>query len=90
MMKNKIVVGASGLKGETKSGPYCVTRGRLGDLSGRHDLPLGEYRDIFLRHEPDLAKEADRKRRHGRADPTGLVTLDREGMQPSFGKIRKA
>ncbi len=90
MSKNKIVIDAAGLKAQTKSGSYCVTRRRLGDLSGKRYLPPSEYHDVFLRHETQLAQEADRTRRHGRADPTGLVTLDRAGILPVFGKTGKA
>ena len=90
MIKNQIGLTSSGLRGITKAGPYCVTRARLGDLNGRHDLPLADYRDDFLGHEAELAKEADRLRRHGHADPTGLVILDRKGTRLIFGKMPRA
>jgi hypothetical protein len=89
MSKSKITVDTFGLKAHTKFGAYCVTWRRLSDLGGKTDLAMAEYQEIFRRHESELAQAADRTRRHGRADPTGLVILDRSGVRPVFGKLRK-
>lgn len=87
MTRNKISVNSTGLSSATKNGAFRVLRDRLEDLAGRPDLPVSEFLGVYNNHQADLEREADVLRRHGRADPTGVVTLRRVGARTVFGRI---
>ena len=82
-------IDSSGLSTKTKNGPYKVTRDRLEDLAGRSGLEPSELQAVYASHQSDLDREADVMRRHGRADPTGVVTLARIGSRAVFGRLGK-